>query len=343
MYLRRLVIGGVVLASLAGTTATLRAQPATQPATPTAAPTPGALPFDAQLASVLRTAEGISLVGRSGQLYESTGEHRWLRKNSGGVSTNVKAIYQSTAGKLFAVGDRAPLFSYENGVWAAFPLARKGSAAANSGSLPIIALRRKIYELGTNGWRPIGTGPAVVDQLWAASSKRIVLSDVKGQLWAGHGEVWRRIKISLATDDRIAKIVGLPGGLIVALTAKGFLYSIGKRLAKPLRAAGVGPILKVQMVAVANRKLLAIGQAENTNRLYEIGGKMLTPIVALWPLQQGDRFVMITSVASSLLIATEQGQAQIRQQDGSWHPATIGIQRPSPPMQFSNVGPARSR
>ncbi len=336
MYLRGILI--LLLVVFTGTSRPLSAQPAPSPA-PAPAPSPAPASFDAQLASVLRTSEGISLVGRSGQLYEpAEGDHRWLHKGTGGVSTDVTAMYLSAKGKLFAVGNRAPLFTYQDGVWETFRLARKGSAAANSGTKPIIALRRKIYELSASGWRPIGNAPAVVEHLWAASSKRIVLWDVKGQLWTGHGEAWRLIKIPLAPKQRIATIIGR-SGLVVALTTDGALHSIDKRMARPLSAGGV----KVQLVAAVNGKLLAIGEVAGTNHLYEITGKTLTLLGTLWPLAQNDRFAILSSVSTGLLIATARGQAQIQSSDGSWKTATIGIQRPtSPPIPFKNVAPARS-
>ncbi|MCP4443766.1 MAG: hypothetical protein GY811_00275 [Myxococcales bacterium] len=313
-------------------------------AAPTSDPLPSVPTFDAQLATTLRSRTGnLTLIGRSGQLYESTGDLEWQRTDTGGVSATVTAMYRSGSGKLYAVGARAPLFARKDGLWAAYPLARKGSSAASTGQRPIIALRHQLYELGTTGWRALTLAPAVVKHLWAASPTRIFLADRDGQLWSGRGAGWQRISVTLAPGEGIASLHGVPGKLAVALTTQGRLFSLGKRVARPIRSGSLGGELRIQTVGVVGGVLLAAAQLAERSLLLEVEAKTMKRLDDLWPLSEGDRFAIVAEHPSGILVATERGQARIGKQDHTWRNATVKAEFHGAPETFPNSGPARAR
>ena len=334
--------------------------PAAPPSTPPAAPPkaqpasdpyPAAPKFDAQLTSVLRGKGGsITLVGRSGQQYEPAGDLAWQRIGSGGVSVSVTRMFRGGNGKLYAAGNRAPLFAQEDGLWSGYSLARKGPSAASSGSAPIIAMRRQLYELGATGWRALAITPAVVKHLWAASATRVFFADVDGQLWSGRGAGWQRIAITLAPGESIAEVHGLAGKLAVALTSKGRVFSLNKRTARLVSTGSLGSELHVEALGVVGGRLLAAAQypdkppsAEAKTVLLEVGQDALTQIEELWPLAAGDRFSILTEHAGELLVATSKGQVRTKLADDRWKNVSLSEKPLDPALRFPRSGPARAR
>mgnify|MGYP003631692534 CR=1 FL=1 len=324
------------------------------PETPASDPLPTAPAFDAQLVSVLPSSTGaLTLVGRSGQQYEPKGDLTWQRVGAGGVSVSVMRMFRGGNGKLFAVGDRAPLFSKTGGskidgsktdaLWAGYSLARKGPAAASTGSAPVIALRRQLYELGANGWRALATTPAIVAHLWASSRSRIFFSDTDGQLWSGRGGGWQRISITLGPKERVTQIHGVPGKLAVALTSQGRLFSLESRTAKLVSAGSLGSELKVQALGVVKGTLLAAAVHPSKTVLLEVGAKSMTEVGELWPIRADDKVTIIAAHPKGLLIATSQGQMRLQLANGSWKNAAIKATPPGAAPRFPNSGPAQAR
>ncbi len=351
--------GAVLLAALiafGGVTRLLRAQPGATPVTahdagpiqPDAAPVPDPLPaaptFDAQLVSVLRNKDGsLTLIGSSGQQYESAGELAWQRAGTGGVSVSVSRVFRGGNGKLFAVGNRAPLFSRKDGLWAGYSLARKGPAAASTGSAPIIALRRQLYELGAVGWRALAVTPAIVQHLWAASSNRVFFADRDGKLWAGRGGGWQKISITLAPNETIAQLHGVAGKLAVALTSRGRLFLLDKRVARLLRADSLGSELRIEALGVVEGTLMAAARHPNKTVLLKVGTKALAPVGELWPVSQGDKFSIITEHPKGILVGTKLGQIRVRLVNGAWKNASIANAPVDPTLRFPHSGPAKAR
>jgi len=251
-------------------------------------------------------------------------------------------MFAGSGDTVFAVGNRAPVFVRQHGIWGVYPLSRKGSAAANSGPLPIIALRRQLYQLGPTGWRGLSNAPAAVTHLWAPTPSHIFLSDRNNQLWETRGSGWQRIASPLAPGVSIAGIFGLRNSVVVARTSEGHLLSLGKRGATRLAQGALGPELRIQAVGVANGMLMAAGTLQTKNVLMQVGPTGLSEVAELWPLQPGDSFAVVTSFEKRLLVATKKGQVRVQQPDKAWRNAKVTKQQSIAPKAFPNSGPAQA-
>lgn len=325
------------------------------PAVPTpAVPTPAVLQtpvspppvpgFDAQLTSAMHAKDGsLTLVGRSGQLYQSSGDLQWQRTDRGGVSVTVSRVFRSGAGKLYAVGDRAPLFARQGeALWAGYSLVRKGSAAASRDGAKIIALRRQLFELGATGWRSIAKAPATVRHLWAPTSRHFFIADADGNIWSSRGGGWQRIAITLRPGERIAELRGLPKRFAVARTNQGRLFALEKKTAKLIPAGAIGSDVVVEAIGVANGELLAVARDNSDALLVKVNLTGLTKVDELWQPPLSDQFALIAAHKGGLFIATSAGQARIRREDKTW--ANAEVLAASPNLQsFPNSGPALAR
>ena len=265
----------------------------------------------------------------------------------------MEGVFRNSSGVLFAVGSMAPLFRRATNLWAAYSLGSRGQCSVSPGHLPIISVGRHIYELANQGWQRIASARGKITLLWASTTKRFYVQLNNGQnnsqlAVGGRNGAWRSLPLTLADDDQIRLLVGIPGKHAVAISEKNLVYALGPK--KPRRIA-LGPELRgltIHSAAAIGGRLLLAGQvgAAPTARsvLAEIGPTQVTLAEELWPLEADDYFaVLLLDASKRLLVASHHGQLRVQEVDGSWRNGKLEIDEPPPPIDISGRGPARAR
>jgi hypothetical protein len=290
--------------------------------------------------------ERITLVGPSAELYRAAGENRWVRRSAGGVAVDVLAAFPAPGGRVFAIGNRSPIFERIDGVWYARPLPNHGRTTAARGGVPMVAVSRYIYMLQGSSWRRAATASGRVSAIFCADRRHYWAATENGQILRGAGRGLVAVRSPLAGGDFLQDIFGAAQE-VLAVSAKGAmvtlrhsgatLQSLPSDLSDFVPQAGApGP---------ASSLLLAGTTASGEGVLVKISRGVATRVDSLWSPAPGDRFsVLFRAADNSLLVGTRAGDVRVRKSDGTFTTVELsGVPNDEDEHSDPGAAPAQAR
>jgi hypothetical protein len=299
-------------------------------ASPTFAEDPAATEYPIDLAGVVAdsgaSVDKLTLVGRSGQVYEPT-EAGWQRTHPGGVAADVAGAVR-VGSTLYAIGNRAPIYELKNKVWIATPLPNRGTAALSiGGHAGTAAVGRHIYQLKANKWERLTTAERRVTSLWAGSSKKIYVATTRGRLRFTDGKKWAVIRNAMATEDSVFAMRGAKNGEVYGLASSGLVLWVHRPQAQEVLFEGDLADFSIHAMGTGRggQVVLAGVDSGGTARLLGLAKGAVKVLDDLPALTEGDRFtVVVTDKKGTVLVGTRSGRVQLSAQKGTWQDRPIG-------------------
>lgn len=295
--------------------------------------------------AALPTAEGVVLIGSSGQIYEPSGPLAWKRRGAGGVAVDVLGALHA-GDTLYAAGERTPLFARQGEAWFASPLPNGGPVAVSTGA-PAVAVGRHLYTPEGGQWRRLISARSPIVALWAGPRTSYVATE-RGDLARADGRRWRTLRSPLPAEDPIAWFCGAAGAELYAGSRAGVVLRVEARRATALPVPDDLAGLSIHSTGAVGEEVYLAGTVgdgpERRGVLVRATGKGLERVDDLWALAEGDRYAAIFGAAGAVAVASASGTVRARGADGTWQDGAIDGALPPPPAAAgAQAAPARSR
>ncbi|MBK9030537.1 MAG: hypothetical protein IPL61_04225 [Myxococcales bacterium] len=252
------------------------------------------------------------LVGPSGQVWDPDGHGGWSRTREGGVAADVGgAMLTST---LVVIGRATPPYRLAGDHWQAVRLGERGKTLAGTGPRPAMTIGRQVFVWKTSAWVRIGTAPAAVVAVWAASDAKVYI--------AGAGRIWRLAGKRLVEHATASVVAFASGPTPLALTADGKLYDLTSRTATPI-AIGADAVTPTLATTAPDGTAWVAGQRAGgfvlARRVRGAWQEVAAPAVAA-----DDRPVALAIGADgAALLALASGAVWVQPAGGAWTAAPL--------------------